>query len=257
MVDTRSAAVSARDNVWFERTAKAGFAVSGVLHLLIALIVARLAFGEGGNADQSGALATLAAQPGGAAMLWVAAAVLAALGLWNLVEVVVEHELMDRVKTGAVGVVYLALAVSAVKFALGSGASSGSQSAGLSARMMQSGWGKAALVIVALVLIGVGGYHVYKGATKNFLDELTVSGSSTITWIGVVGYVAKGLVLAGAGVLVVVATLTSDPSKATGVDGAVKTLGGAPFGKILLLLAALGIAAYGVYGVIRSRYTKM
>jgi hypothetical protein len=153
--------------------------------------------------------------------------------------------------------VYLVLAFSAAKFAMGSGQSSSRQNAGLSAQMMQSGWGIAALIVVALVLAGVGGYHVYKGATKGFLDELTISGGSAITWIGVVGYVAKGLVLIGVGILVVVATMTSDPAKASGLDAAVKTLGTAPFGKILLIVAALGIAAYGVYGFIRSRYADM
>lgn len=257
MVDTRSAAVTAHDNVWFERAARGGYAASGVLHILIALIVARLALGDGGNADQSGALATLAAQPGGAVMLWVAVIVLAALGVWQLVETFVERELKDRGKALAVGVVYLLLAFSAAKFAMGSGQSSGQQNAGMSARMMQTGWGVAVLLAVALVLIGVGGYHAYKGATKGFLDELTVSGRSAITWIGMVGYIAKGLVLIGVGVLVIVATVTSDPAKAAGVDAAVKTLGAAPYGKFLLLAAAFGIAAYGVYGVIRGRYAKM
>jgi hypothetical protein len=257
MANTRSAATTAHDNVWFQRAARAGYAASGLLHLLIAFIVARLAVGDGGNADQSGALATLAAQPGGAAMLWVAAVVLAALGLWQLVETFVERDLQDKLKAAAVGVVYLVLAFSAAKFAMGSGQSSSRQNAGLSAQMMQSGWGIAALIVVALVLVGVGGYHVYKGATKGFLDELTISGGSAITWIGVVGYVAKGLVLIGVGILVVVATMTSDPAKASGLDAAVKTLGTAPFGKILLIVAALGIAAYGVYGFIRSRYADM
>jgi hypothetical protein len=257
MANTRSAVTTAHDNVWFQRAARAGYAASGLLHLLIAFIVARLAVGDGGNADQSGAFATLAAQPGGAAMLWVAAVVLAALGLWQLVETFVERDLKDKLKAAAVGIVYLVLAFSAAKFAMGSGQSSSRQNAGLSAQMMQSGWGIAALIVVALVLAGVGGYHVYKGATKGFLDELTISGGSAITWIGVVGYVAKGLVLIGVGILVVVATMTSDPAKASGVDAAVKTLGSAPFGKILLIVAALGIAAYGVYGFIRSRYADM
>ena len=95
-------------------------------------------------------------------------------------------------KSAAVGVVYLSLAFSAGKFAMGSGKSSGQQNAGLSAQMMQSGWGKAVLIVVALVLIGVGGYHVYKGATKKFLNELDVSGGTAVTWVGVIGYVAKG-----------------------------------------------------------------
>ena len=46
----------ATDSNAFEYLARAGFAVSGVLHLLVAFIVLRIAFGSGGNADQSGAL---------------------------------------------------------------------------------------------------------------------------------------------------------------------------------------------------------
>ena len=128
MVETRSAAVTAHDNAWFERVARAGFAASGLLHLLIAFIVARLALGGGGNADQCGALAALAAQPGGAVMLWVAAIVLAALGVWYLVETFLEDDAKHRVKSAAVGVVYLALGFSAGKFAVGSGRSSGGRS---------------------------------------------------------------------------------------------------------------------------------
>lgn len=257
MVDTRSAASTAQDNVWFEKAARAGFAASGLLHLLIAWIVLNLAFGSGGSADQSGALATLSSQTGGAIMLWIATVVLAALGVWYLVEMFLEHDAKHRVKAGAVGIVYLALAVSAGKFAMGSGQSSGQQNAGLSAQMMQSGWGKAVLVFVALVVIGVGGYHVYKGVSKKFLKELKVSGGAAITWVGIIGYVAKGLVLIGAGILIIVAAFTSDPAKASGVDAAVKTLGSAPFGKFLLIAAALGLAAYGAYGFIRSRYADM
>ena len=257
MVDTRAKAANVQDNDWFERVARGGFAASGLLHLLIAFIVARLALGVGGSADKSGALATLAAQPFGAVMLWVAAVVLAALGVWQAVQTFIERDVKDRLKAGAIGIVYFSLAFSAAKFAMGSGESSSRQNAGLSARMMQSGWGKAVLIVVALGLIAVGGYHVYKGVTKGFKDELEISGGTAVTWIGIVGYVAKGLALIGAGLLVVFATFTSDPSKATGVDAAVKTLGAAPFGKFLLLLAAVGIAAYGVYGFIRARYAKM
>ena len=71
----------ATDSTAFEYAARAGFAVSGVLHFLVAFIVLRIAFGTGGgNADQSGALTTLSQQPGGSLMLWVAAVGMAALG---------------------------------------------------------------------------------------------------------------------------------------------------------------------------------
>lgn len=258
---------SATRSETFERVARAGYAASGVIHLLVAYIIGRLAFvGGGGSADQSGALATLGGQTGGAIVLWVAAAGLAALGLWHLAEAALgakprdrsdDGDWKDRVKALALAVVNLAIAFSAARFAMGSGQSSGAQNAGMSAQLMQSGWGKILLIAVGVGVAAVGGYHVYKGVSEKFLDELTVSGGRLVTVSGVVGYAAKGIVLAGAGILVIVATLQADPAKASGLDAAVKTLGGLPFGKFLLIAAALGIAAFGVYSFVRARHAKM
>lgn len=260
----------ATDSKAFEYTARAGFAASGVLHLLVAFIILRLAFGSGGNADQSGALATLANQPGGAVMLWVAAVGLLALGLWRVAEALTgskpgersgqqqdDSPAWKRAKALGLAVVNFAIAISAARYAMGSGQTSSQQNAGLSAQLMQSGWGKALLVIVGLGVAAVGGYHVYKGAAKKFLKDLRVYGGTGVTAVGVTGYVAKGVVLAGAGLLVIVATLQADPSKAAGLDAAVKTLGQAPFGKFLLVLAAFGIAAFGFYSFVRSRHGRM
>ena len=260
----------ATDSDAFEYAARGGFAISGVLHLLIAFIVMRLAFGSGGNADQSGALATLARQTGGTLILWVAAIGLFALALWRVAEAIVgskpgegsganqdETPAWKRAKSLGLAIVNFAIALSAARFAMGSGQQSTQQNSGMSAQLMQSGWGKALLIAVALGLIGVGGYHVYKGASKKFLKDLRVSGGTGITAVGVGGYVAKGLVLAGAGLLVIVATLQADPSKASGIDAAVKTLGQAPFGKVLLIVAALGIAAFGAYSFVRARFGRM
>jgi len=276
MVDNsvRSMAGKATNSDAFEYAARAGFAVSGLLHLVVAYIVLRLAFGSGGNADQSGALATLSGQPGGTAILWVAAVGLAALGLWRIAEALIGSKPRERsgersgqnsdhspawkrAKPLGLAIVNFAIALSAARFAMGSGQQSTQQNAGMSAQMMQSGWGKAVLVAVALGLLAVGGYHVYKGVSKKFLEDLRVSGGTAVNATGVAGYAAKGLVLAGAGVLVIIATLQADPSKASGLDAAVKSLGHAPFGKFLLILAALGLAAFGAYSFVRSRHGRM
>lgn len=260
----------ATDSNAFEYTARAGFAASGVLHLLLGFIIARLAFvGGDGNADQSGALSELGSQSDGAILLWIVAVGLLALGLWRVAEAVLgskpsekstfkdDNPAWKRAKSLGLAIVNCAIAVSAARFATGSGQSSSQQNSGLSAQLMQSGWGKVLLVAVGLGVIAVGGYHIYKGASEKFLDELRVSGGKAITVIGVTGYVAKGIVLAGAGLLVILATLQADPAKASGLDAAVKTLGQAPFGKFLLIAAAVGMAAFGVYSFIRSRYSRM
>ena len=54
-----------------EVIARSGYPVNGVLHLLIAYIIVRIAFGFRGEADQTGALATLADQRGGESSLWI------------------------------------------------------------------------------------------------------------------------------------------------------------------------------------------
>ena len=260
----------ATSNSAFEYAARVGYRTSGVLHLLVACIIVRLAFGSGGNADQSGALATLAAQLGGAVVLWVAAVGLFALALWRLAEaVVVSHptepgsaddgaeKAINRVKSVALAAVYFSIAASAVRFATGGGKSNGAQNSGLTAWLLQSGWGKGLLLIAGLAIIGIRGYHVYKGLSRKFEKDLRVSGGPVLTPLGMAGYTAKGLVLGGAGVLVIVATLTADPAKAAGLDAAVKSLGQAPFGGFLLILAAAGFAADGAYCFALARFARM
>ena len=103
----------------------------------------------------------------------------------------------------------------------------------------------------------MGGYHGYKGDSRNFVDDLKGKSSDLVRRLGMIGYIAKGLAIAGAGVLVIVAAGRSEPNKATGVDGTLKTLGAQPYGAALLIAAGLGIVAYGLYSFAMARYTKM
>ncbi len=73
----------------FEALARAGHVVSGLLHLLIAYIVVRLAFGDPGNADQSGALGLFASSTGGRMALWAAVVAFVAMALWRIAETII------------------------------------------------------------------------------------------------------------------------------------------------------------------------
>jgi hypothetical protein len=253
----------------FERVARAGFVVSGLLHLIIGYLAILIALGvDGGTADQSGALAAVAANPGGIVALWVVVVALVAMALWRLVETALGRstdpksqgatsEVLDRAKAFALAAVYFAFASSAFGFARGAGKSTGKQNSAMSARLMQTGAGTIALIAGGVIIVAVGGYHVYKGASRNFLDDLKGNSSDLVRRLGMVGYIAKGLVIAGAGVLVVVAAARSEPRTATGLDGALKTLGAQPYGAALLIAAGLGIITYGLYSFAMARYTKM
>ena len=249
--------------------ARAGYPISGVLHLLIAYTIVRIALGFGGNADQAGALATLAGS-GGALPLWIVAGGLIALAMWRLAETVLglhpaersdadrrESTISNRLKAFGLALVYCAVAFTAIQFALDVSRRGSGQTAGLSARLMQSVGGKAVLVIAGFVMAAIGAYYVHKGVTRKFLKDLRVRGGRLITVLGVFGHVGEGSVLFAVGLSVVAATYLSDPAKATGLDAAVKWLGHTRFGTPILIVAAAGFAAYGLYSIALARYSRM
>ncbi|OBH03190.1 MULTISPECIES: DUF1206 domain-containing protein [unclassified Mycobacterium] len=255
-------------NTVFERLARAGYVVNGLLHLIVGYLAFRMAFGDGGTADQTGALATLAAKPGGPVALWVAAAALLTMGLWRLVETALgrsydrksedaSSSVWDRAKAFGLAAVYLAFAYSAFGFARGAGRPADQQNSSISARLMQTTAGTLALIACGVIIVGIGAYHVYKGASRNFVGDLKGKSGGLVRRLGAAGYVAKGTVIAVTGALIVVAACRSEPKRATGLDGALKTLGAQPYGAALLIAAGAGIITYGLYSFVMARSTKM
>ncbi|MCM6771945.1 DUF1206 domain-containing protein [Nocardia sp. CDC159] len=266
---TSGAASRVAQNSVLERFARAGFVMTGIVHLIIGYIAIRIALGgAGGTADQAGAMAELAARPGGRIALWAGVVAFVAMALWRLAEAVFgsaskpdrddpKREAFRRVKALALAAIYAAFALSAFGFARGSGRSSGGESAGLTARLMQHTAGTIALVVAGLVIVAVGGYHVYKGATGKFLDDLRGPTGTWVRRIGVGGYLAKGLAVGAVGILVILAVTRSEPDKAGGLDAALKTLGAQPYGVVLLIVAGLGIIVYGIHCFVMARFAKM
>ena len=210
----------------------------------------------------------MAAKPGGIVALWVAVVAFLTMALWRLVETALGRstdpksqgaasEVLDRAKAFALAVVYFALAYPRLDSLGVPGSPPVQQNSGMSARLMQTGAGTIALIAVGAIIVAVGGYHIYKGASHNFLDDLKGRSSDLVRRLGMLGYIAKGLAIAGAGALVIVAASRSEPNKATGLDGALKTLGAQPYGAALLIAAGLGIITYGLYSFAMARYTKM
>jgi drug/metabolite transporter (DMT)-like permease len=75
--------------------------------------------------------------------------------------------------------------------------------------------------------------------------------------LGMIGTIARGLVFALAGVLVIEAAVTHRASQAGGIDKALLTLRNQPFGEFLMLLAALGLVVFGIYGLCEARWRKV
>jgi hypothetical protein len=210
----------------------------------------------------------LATKPGGILALWVGVVAFGLMALWRLAEAALgssskpdadskKSKVIDRIKAFSLAVVYFAFAVSAFGFARGRGKSSSDESAGLTGHLMQTTAGTIALVAGGLIIIAIGGYHIYKGARQNFLDDLEGTTSDLVRRLGTIGYIAKGLAIAAIGLLVILAVSQSEPNKAAGLDGAFKILRAQPYGVALLVVAGLGIITYGRYSFAMARYAKM
>ena len=75
--------------------------------------------------------------------------------------------------------------------------------------------------------------------------------------IGQAGYVARGVAVAVVGLLFVVAAFTLDPTKASGLDGALKAFVALPFGEVLLVVLGVGRIAPGVFSVLRAKQARV
>jgi Domain of Unknown Function (DUF1206) len=257
-----------------ENLARVGLVAYGIVHVLVAWLALQLAWGGGGKStDQSGAMATLAKQPFGKPLLWVLAIGLFALAVWQAAEILRwrsgwsasgkqrTEAIKKTVKSAAKAIIYAALAVLAIRFAMGSGQSSSQKQQQRTAGVF--GWpgGRFLVAAVGLVLVGVGVQLVYKGVKKTFLKQIDLADAPPkttrlITRLGQAGFPAKGIASGLVGALLVYAAVTYDPNKASGLDGAMRTIAQAPFGSILLTLVALGIAAFGAFCFARARYPE-
>ena len=260
----------AADSKPLEYVARAGFVGYGIIHLLFAWVAFQVAFrGSGQESDQSGALQTLAGNGAGKVLLVLIGIGMIGLAIWQAFEAAIGESgprnktaIAERVVSGVRAVLYLSLAYYAFKVLNGANASMAQNQQGKSATIMAHSGGRWLVGFIGLVVIGVGvGIFVY-GWKKKFLQHLNTqqmaaSVRKSTTRLGMLGYEAKGVAYAIAGVLVVTAAVTYKPDKARGLDAALKTLAGHPWGVWLLALIGLGIAAFGIYCFAQARYRKV
>ncbi|MFJ6197704.1 DUF1206 domain-containing protein [Micromonospora sp. NPDC092111] len=270
---TRNAeATAARtaDSRWLELLARAGFVGYGIVHLLFAWVILQIAFADSGEeGNQNGALRALGAQPMGKFLLIAIAVGLVAMAVWQALEAAVGHHaqqgrerLFERIASVVRTVVFLWLAWTAVQVVQDASANSADQQEQFSEKLMASSGGRWLVALAGLVLAAVGiGMMIY-GYKKKFERNLKTGEMSPRTRtlarrLGLAGYLARGAVFAVAGLLVVVAAINYDPEKARGLDAALRTLRDQPYGPFILALMALGIAAFGVYCFLQSRYRRV
>ncbi|MFC7387614.1 DUF1206 domain-containing protein [Sphaerisporangium rhizosphaerae] len=260
----RGAARQATNSRTFDRLARFGMACRGVLYALIGILALQIAFGGGGKeADKTGAVRTVAEQPFGTVLLWLMALGFLALAVWQLSEAVVNSGLDVRHRVEAVGraVVYGLVVGTVLSFLLRgtTGQSSDEKSKDLTATVMDWPGGQWIVGAVGLGVIGLGLYWIYEGVTNKFCKHLSTAEMSPATRgvvekLGMIGYCARGVIAAAAGVFFVHAAITYNPDEAKGIDSTLRSFADTPLGPWLLAVVAAGLVVFAAYCFCEARW---
>lgn len=199
-------------------------------------------------------------------LLWATAVACFALAAWFLLTAVLRRDGKARTRWGervadvSKTVVYGVIGTQALRFALGDSSSSASTERRDSGSLLGVPGGPVVLALLAVGTAAVGVLLVVRGVTRRFTEDLDLPeggpGRATVV-LGVVGFVARGVAIVAVGVLFLVAAVTVDPAKATGLDGALHAFAATAVGRVVLLGIGVGWCASGVYTAVVARRAPM
>jgi hypothetical protein len=231
----------------------------------------QVAIGARSSAEgKTGAIATISAQPFGKILLVLMATGLAGYALWGLVRAILDplHKgtslkgLAQRTGYLISALSYGTLLIPTVRFLLGNGADQENGIEQSTAFLLSQPLGHWLVILAGVVAMGGAIGQAYMGLSGKFKDEFKQSEMSKkdlklASWAGRLGYMARAVVFLLGGFFLVRAALESDPEQAQGLDGALAALAGGSFGTPVLGIVALGLAAFGVYSILCTRWIKM
>ena len=252
-----------------EPLAKAGFTARGVVYILIGVLALAIAAGKPApEADRTGALQAVAAQPFGKLILWLLTIGFAAMALWRFAQAYYGvrrrgHRGGQEVLAAIRGVLYALFFVGTLRYVLGLPPphSTNEQARDVTATAMAHSEGRILILLLGIVIVGIGLAVIWIGASKDFLKDLQLgrAGRRTrraVELLGAVGNIARGLVFAWAGIFMIDAAATYDPSKAKGIDATLRSFAHTPLGPFLLFAVALGLALFGAYSLAEARWHR-
>lgn len=265
----RKANQVARDAApWVERLARAGFFSRGVVYVLIALLAARAAYGQRHPAGTRGAMLEIFQQPFGRVLLPLLAVGFLGFAVWSLVQAVLDPErrgtsvkgLGKRAAHLFTAVVYTGLAATAARLALYGWAQRDQESAGrFTAPVMEHPLGRWVVMGVGAWMLVYGLWLLYRSVAKEPEKMLDVSSlrpetQKAFKLAGRIGIAARAVVFGVLGVYLVLAGLHHRPGEARMPPGALESVRQQPHGRWLLAVIAAGLAAFGLFEIVKARY---
>jgi uncharacterized protein DUF1206 len=248
---------------------RAGFVARGVVYLLIGWITLLIAFQHKTlEADRTGALELIAGKPLGSVLLWFLVVGFGGMALWRLSQAAYpmpgKRGAGSRAASLFRAALYAIACVSTLSFVLThhTSGSTNQASQDFTARAMTHPGGQALVALVGVALIVGGLALAWRGVTRRFAKELKLSTMTAAKrrWVlrlGMIGNIARGIVFAAVGGFMLDAAVTFDPARAKGVDATLRSFAAASYGPVLLVLMALGLAAFGLYSWGEARWRRL
>ena len=248
--------------------ARTGLVARGVIYLLIGWLAVEVAIGHSSQRpSQQGALELLAGKSYGLITLWLLGVGFAGYSLWRLSEAAFGvtgdgRGVGPRLKSLVRAIVYAFLAVLTFEVISGAAGNQTHKQQDLTAKVMHHPGGQWLVGIVGLVIVLAGLVLVAEGIRRKFMKymrtgEMSPRTRRIVEKLGMIGTTARGIVFAIVGALIVDAAITFDPKKAGGLDKALLTLRHQDFGQFLLLITALGVLIFGIYGLCEARWRRV
>lgn len=242
---------------WQRSLARIGLVAKGISFAIVGALALKLALGDGGKAtSREGALEQLARENGWGrlALGFLALGFLAYAG-WRVAQAWRDDAWPKRLGYAGRAAIYVALAWSAAKLAVGQGGSGSQNERARETTDTILAWPGGTWLVgsAGAIVIGVGVWNLYRGLTRRFEDKWQ-GFSRAGSLAGVLGHCARFVVFGLIGVFAIKAARDFDPSAAVGFDGALQKLSRASYGPPLLGLTAAGLIAYGVYCLVDARY---
>ena len=262
---------------WPDRVARGGYVAKGALFLLVGCLAAAAAAGWGGETtDPSGALITVAHAPAGRLILVLATVALLAHAAFRAALVLLGEPYDQRglvwrwwraiVNAGSAAF-YGYISFKAGALALGAGERAGGdkdqQAHHWSARLLSAPYGRwllagvAIAILIAAVVQMVRAFLPSTAKRRLRLEEMNHRQRLLVSVVGRLALLARATILASIGYFLGKAAVHWSPGVARGAAGALHAVLEQPHGHWLLGLVAVGLLAFGAFGLLEARWRRL
>ena len=260
-----------REQPWVAALTKVGWVAKAIVYAAIGWAAIVIAFGRPGSADAeyTGVVALLAERPGSRVMLATVAVGLAFYVAFRVLSVLLIDEVdldawMHRIGYSVSAGSYVVVAWAALDAAItGVDAEGGSSFNRVTATVMRSLPGRIAVAVAAIGAFAVAGYFIYKGAARRFMkqldtDDLSERHRQVLEWVGAVGWIGRGGVVAAIAAFLIGAAVQADPNDVRGLDRSLQEVAvSSRAGAVAVFVIGLLLLLYALFSALSAPHRSL